>query len=341
MTMRPTGVSSLLVQPLAFAGLQRGFLALEGKLKAGTFSEELRQQLDSALLRIENEKELASLHAAERARTLELEEAYRALKENQEKLLLAEKMAALGRLTAGIAHEMNTPLAASRAALEEIASLTDEYLAAVGDPSITPLDHTAIGGDMRKAVNLAKGAAAKVAEFVTRMKSQTRDIAKRRRFDFDAVPVLHDSLVLLDQAVRRARCRIAFEHSQASVTVFGSPESFSQVIINLVTNAIEASAPTGGGLVTVKLESEGDSALLEVSDQGTGIDPEIMGRIFDPMFTTKPFGEATGLGLTVVHDMVVRDLGGTVEVESRVGEGTTFMLRFVRPPSTPDGAART
>jgi signal transduction histidine kinase len=287
-------------------------------------------------LRIDREKELASLHAAERARTLELEEAYRALKENQEKLLLAEKMAALGRLTAGIAHEMNTPLAAARAALEEISSLADEYVAAIGDPGVTPQDHAAIGSDMRNAIALAKGAAAKVAEFVTRMKSQTRDIAKRKRFDFDAVPIVQDGIVLLDQAARKARCQIAFEHEASQVIVYGSPESFGQVIVNLVTNAIEASAPKGGGPVTVRLRSEGDSAMLEVTDRGTGIDPEVMGRIFDPLFTTKPFGEATGLGLTVVHDMVVRDLGGTVAVDSRVGEGTTFTLRFVRPASTPD-----
>jgi phosphoserine phosphatase RsbU/P len=332
---RTTKSSSMLVQPLAFGGLQRGFLALEGKLRAGTFAEELRQQLDSALLRIDREIELANLHAAERARALELEEAYRALKENQEKLLLAEKMAALGRLTAGIAHEMNTPLAAARAALEEISSLVDEYTAAIGDTTITPQDHAAIGNDMRKSVDLAKGSAAKVAEFVTRMKSQTRDIAKRQRFDFDAVPVVHDAMVLLDPTVRRAHCRITFEHEPASVPVFGSPESFTQVIVNLVTNAIEASVPKGGGPISVRLRSADDSTLLEVADQGTGIDPEIMGRIFDPLFTTKPFGEATGLGLTVVHDMVVRDLGGTVEVDSKVGEGTTFKLRFVRPLSEP------
>jgi phosphoserine phosphatase RsbU/P len=332
---RPSETSSMLVQPLAFGGMQRGFLALEGKLKAGTFSEELRQQLDSALLRIDREKELADLHAAERARTIELEQAYRALKDNQEKLLLAEKMAALGRLTAGIAHEMNTPLAAARAALEEISSLANEYVTAIGDPSVTPQDHAAIGADMRKAIDLAKGAAAKVAEFVTRMKSQTRDIAKRDRFDFDAVPVVQEAIVLVDQAARKAHCKVSFEHESSSVTVYGSSESFAHVVFNLITNAVEASVPKGGGPVTVRLRETGDATILEVEDEGTGIDPEVMGRIFDPLFTTKPFGEATGLGLTVVHDMVVRDLGGTVEVDSHVGKGTTFTLRFVRPETTP------
>jgi signal transduction histidine kinase len=78
--------------------------------------------------------------------------------------------------------------------------------------------------------------------------------------------------------------------------------------------------------------------MLEVTDQGTGIEPDVMSRIFDPLFTTKPFGEATGLGLTVVHDMVVRDLGGTIEVDTHVGEGTTFKLRFVRPQVTDGGS---
>jgi signal transduction histidine kinase len=124
----------------------------------------------------------------------------------------------------------------------------------------------------------------------------------------------------LDPPVRRGRCYLA-----------------CAIGVALPPNAIEASVPKGGRLLTVKLHATADVAVLEVTDQGTGIEPDVMSRIFDPLFTTKPFDEATGLGLTVVHDMVVRGLGGTVEVDSHVGEGTTFTLRFVRPKMTDDG----
>jgi signal transduction histidine kinase len=103
---------------------------------------------------------------------------------------------------------------------------------------------------------------------------------------------------------------------------------FSQVVTNLVENAVDASATKGGGAIDVRLSTREDNLLLEVEDAGTGIAPEILQRIFEPMFTTKPFGQGTGLGLSIVHDIVTGDFGGAVEVESRPDEGTKFTVRF-------------
>jgi signal transduction histidine kinase len=112
------------------------------------------------------------------------------------------------------------------------------------------------------------------------------------------------------------------------VDIFGLPGRLAQVVTNLVTNAIDASRPKGGGSIVLWLGPKAGQVELRVTDAGTGIPPEIMKRIFDPMFTTKPFGEGTGLGLSIVHDIVSSEFNGTIEVDSRLGEGTTFTLHL-------------
>jgi DNA-binding LacI/PurR family transcriptional regulator/signal transduction histidine kinase len=316
------------LEPLYFKREQLGFVIFELGPPDGAFYDELRQQLSSAIMRLSREDELARLHHAEKERSRELEQAYRSMQENQEKLLIAEKMAALGRLSAGIAHEMNTPLAAVRTALEELGTLAGEYRVSLDDPQVTPSDHREIAEEMDGAVRLAAGAAEKVAGFVQAIKFQTRDFSGIPKQRFNAVPVIHDALLLLNHLLRQSGCTISFEHPAMPIEIFGLPGRLAQVVTNLVTNAIDASRPKGGGAIVLSLGPKDDRVELRVSDAGTGIAPDIIKRIFDPMFTTKPFGEGTGLGLSIVHDIVSSEFNGSIEVDSHPGEGTIFTLRL-------------
>src|SRR6266542_1058176 len=110
--------------------------------------------------------------------------------------------------------------------------------------------------------------------------------------------------------------------------LFGSPSRLAQIVTNLVTNAIDASAEKGGGPIDLVLGTWDGGVKLEVRDRGAGIAPENIGKIFYPMYTSKPFGVGTGLGLTIVHDIVTGDFNGTIDVDSQVGRGTSFVLRF-------------
>jgi signal transduction histidine kinase len=110
--------------------------------------------------------------------------------------------------------------------------------------------------------------------------------------------------------------------------LFGSPGRLAQIVTNLVTNAIDASVPKGGGAILVQLEPSDGVVELRVSDRGIGIAPENVAKIFEPMYTSKPFGVGTGLGLTIVHDVVTAHFKGTIDVQSEVGLGTTFILRL-------------
>jgi signal transduction histidine kinase len=318
------------VVPLMIGKTVIGVLDVQSQF-LGMFTPEafliLATMADQIAVAVQN----ARLHAAEKERAAEVERAYRELKANQESLLLTEKMALLGRLTAGVAHEMNTPLAAIRATLAELDKLTKEYESSLGDPEVTLDDYREITQEMRQAVELGQRAAELSTGFVRSIKSQIRDLGPRERLQFEVAPVIRDSLLLLNYELRHRKCAANLEVTSDPIFLQGSPGRFAQVVTNLVVNAIDASAEKGGGRITLHLEATDQTITLRVSDQGSGISPAALPKIFDPMFTTKPFGKGTGLGLTIVNEIVTGDFGGTIQVTSQPGEGTTFILRFPQP----------
>ena len=242
--------------------------------------------------------------------------------------MLSENMAALGRLTAGMAHEMNTPLAAVRMALDELGKLTVEYLGSLADADVSPHDHREIAREMRESVVLAAGAARRVAGFVQGIHFQSTSLGADRH-SFNVVLVIQDTLLLLNHALRKANCSVSFAPCAPEILLYGSPGRLAQVVTNLAANAIDACRARGGGVITIRLASSPGRVTLIVADQGSGIAPENLQRIFDPMFTTKPFGEGTGLGLSIVHNIVVNDFHGTIQVDSELDHGTTFTLELV------------
>jgi DNA-binding LacI/PurR family transcriptional regulator/signal transduction histidine kinase len=320
----------VVVVPLSFKGEQLGVILLETDPSRATSYDQLREQFGAAFQRMEGEHELARLHEVQRERVAELERAHRALRENQEKLLISERMASLGRLTAGMAHEMNTPLAAVRAAVGEMAKLVSEYKASIDTPDVTTSDHHEIAREMEAVAKLADSAAHRVAGFVRGIKAETRDLSSKEFCHFDPVPVIEETLLLLSHAARAANCTVTLKPERPTLDLFGSPSRLAQVVTNLVTNAIDASAEKGGGPIELVLQSWDRGLELRVTDQGAGIAPENLGKIFYPMYTSKPFGVGTGLGLTIVHDIVTGDFNGTIEVESQLGQGTSFVLKFAR-----------
>src|SRR5262249_38571781 len=145
---------------------------------------------------------------------------------------------------------------------------------------------------------------------------------------FAVTPVISDALLLLSHAVRQKNCATTLECTDEGIQLYGAPGRFAQVVTNLVTNAIDASVVKGGGPIKLSLAREGDSVTFQGGDEGSGMPPEIVPRIFEPLFTTKPFGEGTGLGLAIIYDIVVGEFGGTVEVATEPGQGSTFTIRL-------------
>jgi len=316
------------VMPLAFEDQQLGMILLEGHPNQATAYDKLRNQFGAAFKRMADERELAALHAALQERLEELERAHQALRENRERLLISESMASLGRLTAVMAHEMNTPLAAVRAALGELLDLISEYRTSIDGPDVTSQDHRDIAAEMETAAKLADNAAQNVAGFVRSIKTETRDVASKDLRHFDPLAVTKDALLLVAHGARAANCTVTLGAEPRPMDLFGSPGRLAQIVTNLVTNAIRASAEKGGGPIVVQLQPSEGAIELRVSDRGIGIAPDNVPKIFEPMYTSKPFGEGAGLGLTIVHDIVTAHFNGTIDVETQPGLGTTFILRL-------------
>jgi signal transduction histidine kinase len=226
---------------------------------------------------------------------------------------------------------MNTPLAAARTALVELDRLVAEYRDSVGDRDVGPLDHAQIATEMCHAIRLASSSAKRAADYVRGIKTQTRDLGPREQEHFDAVPYIREALLLLGYSLRQGNCTARFDPPPEAFELHGSPGGLSQVVTNLVTNAIDASIPKHGGSITLELRKEQAQIVLTVVDQGTGIEPAIVPQLFDPMFTTKPFGQGTGLGLAIVQDIVTHDFGGSIAVTSQPGCGTVFTVCFPTP----------
>ncbi len=257
----------------------------------------------------------------------ELAHAYADLQANQEALVASEKMALLGRLTAGVAHEMNSPLGAILASVDHLETLVDEYGESIGDATVTDADHREIQKELHESVQIARLATERATSFVRSIKSQTRTSTPGRVDHFDMAAVVHDAVLLLQHQARAARCKVNVEAPARPVPVDGDAGRLAQAVTNLVSNAIDATGESGGGEVRVTIARQPDVVVVEVHDQGAGIPADILPSIFEPLFTTKPFGRGTGLGLAITREVVERDFGGSIAVDTSSG-GSCFRLEL-------------
>ena len=223
----PENTRTLLVFPLYFEHMQIGFIVfgVDSELRSGTTYSLLASQISASIR--------GTFLIDEIMRTT------RMLTENQRKLVASEKMASLGRLTAGIAHELNTPLAAMRNSLEVLKDLVNEYDNSIDDPDVQSADHKAIAADMRKLVHSSLISAEKSAGFIRGIKGQTTNLITRPAAYFAAAPVVTDTLLLLGYAVQRGGCELSTD-IEKDVELYGDPHELGQIITNFVNNSIDA-----------------------------------------------------------------------------------------------------
>jgi signal transduction histidine kinase len=249
--------------------------------------------------------------AAARAEQLALEQ----LKAAQSQLAAQDQLASLGMLAAGVAHEINNPLAYLAANLELIEQRLEE-----------PLDKA----ELRGMVSEAADGVMRIRNIVSSLRTLSRVEQQNPRAPIDLREVVQVTARLAGNQLRRD-ARFEVNVPNEPVVALGDAGRLGQVVLNLLVNAGQA-LPKGRkqNLITLSALREGDDAVLQVEDNGDGIPPEVLPRIFSPFFTTKPVGVGTGLGLSVCKG-IVASLGGTMTVNSRYGEGATF--RVVLPLS--------
>jgi len=252
-----------------------------------------------------------------------------ALQASQQQVVASERLASLGRLTAGLAHEINTPLAATMNYHRALQELLTEYHDSVGNPAVTADDHREIATEALTTLEEADKTTARIGEFIRQMRGHTRDSAGGVAA-FDPFRLASDTLAMVAHEARAAGVALELERPRVPLSLLGDPGRFTQVITNLVINAIHAcEGMSGRGRVLVRLTGK-DPLLLEVEDNGHGIPPEVLPRIFDPLFTTKGVGKGTGLGLSIIHDIMEGQFGGQITVQTQLGSATTFTAVFPR-----------
>ncbi|MEX2571010.1 MAG: GAF domain-containing protein [Gemmatimonadota bacterium] len=263
------------------------------------------------------------------AQAQELEKAYAELGASQERLLVSEKMAALGRITAGIAHEINSPLGSILNCLQLATSYTEEYRESAVDPEITADDHVGIATDILEALSLAEEATRRVGQFVRTIKAQTR-MDEESVFPFDPAAEVNNTMLLLQHELDHGKLSLETD-LEPGLQVHGDPSKFAVVVQNLVSNAADAYEGSTG-VVRIRLRNGQNAVVLEIADEGCGIPEEIRPRIFDYLFTTKDVGHGTGLGLSLVHSIVTSHFQGAIDFRTEAGAGTTFAVTFPTRP---------
>jgi signal transduction histidine kinase len=280
------------------------------------------------------------LEALVEARTNELLEA-------REMLFQSDKLASVGQLAAGIAHEINTPtqyvgdnLRALTENFEDLCALITKYSETVARATDAPLPPECIEAleiakrehdldfileDAPKALAQGLEGTGRIADIVRAMK------------DFSHVDRGEASVVDLNHALQSTLTVAKNEYKYVAevATDFGDLPNvkcyvgeLNQVFLNLIVNAAQAIAETNKrGRITIRTRQEGNEVVVSVSDTGTGIPDDIRQRVFDPFYTTKGIGKGTGQGLTIAHKIVVGKHGGSLDLDTEVGKGTTFTVR--------------
>jgi two-component system cell cycle sensor histidine kinase/response regulator CckA len=253
------------------------------------------------------------------------------------RMAVADRLVSLGTLAAGVAHEINNPLAY---VIGNIELLARELPALVAGRSRLDL------AELEALLTDAREGAARVGAIVRDLRALSRS-DDGRATAVDVVPVLQSCLKMV-QGELRDRARIVEDLAPGLPQVAGTASRLGQVFLNLLVNAAHA-IPEGRpetNEVRVSARAEADLVVIEIADSGGGIPARVIGRIFDPFFTTKPVGQGTGLGLAISHE-IVRSLGGTITVDSTVGRGTIFRIALpvakrstATPPFVPKVSAR-
>ena len=263
--------------------------------------------------------------AIKRALT-DLAETNRELRQTQAQLVQSEKMASLGGLVAGIAHEINTPVGAMTSMhdtlVRAIAKLK-EYLKETS-PEAFERDEKlkSLFAMIDESNQVIRSGASRVAEIVRRLRSFARlDEAELKKVDIHEG--LEDTLTLVHHEIKH-NIQVVRDYGQIPpMSVY--PSRLNQVFLNVINNARQAIRDKG--TIAIRTWVEGKTANIAITDDGIGIPPENLPRIFDPGFTTKGVGIGTGLGLSICYQ-IIKDHRGRIDVESEVGKGTTFTIRI-------------
>jgi GAF domain-containing protein len=340
---RLRGWSSLLLVPLVQDRQVIGAISVT-RVASGKFSDHhvqlLRTFADQAVIAISN----VELFQEVQQRTRDLSQSLDDLRAAQDRLVQTEKLASLGQLTAGIAHEIKNPLNFVNNFSALSADLTDELNDLLKRAALTDRMQEEIGEltrllkqNLEKVVQHGKRA----DSIVKNMLLHSREGSGERRFA-DINSLVGESLNLAYHGARAEKAGFSislkhdFDPDAGALDLY--PQEMTRALLNLISNGFYAATrrkvEVGDGafepILSAATRNLGKTVEIRIRDNGSGIPPEVKEKMFNPFFTTKPTGEGTGLGLSMTHDIIVKQHGGRIDVETRLGEFTEFIITLPR-----------
>jgi predicted ATPase/signal transduction histidine kinase len=361
---------SILCLPLSERGRIVAVVYLENNLAPGVFTPERLEVLQllsaQAAISIENARLYASLEAKVRQRTRELEanngrlsQTLQELKTTQAQLIQTEKMSSLGRMVAGVAHEINNPIGfiqgniePARHYFEDLLEILKLYEEECPTPSselqekIEEIDIEYLQEDLEKIFGSMQNGCDRIRNIVRSLRTFSRlDEAKMKITDLQAD--LDSAIMLLENRLLNSGLNLPIEvikkyENLPKITCYAA--QVNQVFFHIISNAIDAVCSKGEYLASdppkIKITTEtldGEKVKITISDNGEGMSEETQAKIFDPFFTTKPVGQGTGLGLSTSYQIIVAEHGGSLTCDSELGKGTEFVIIL---PVTPLKSSR-
>ena len=299
-----------------------------------------------AQLRLANER----LEERVVERTRELEKTLGQLRESEAQLVQTEKMSSLGQLVAGVVHEINTPLAYVKNSVDSVRGRIPELGDALAEAErllallreeapdadalqaafdglatrLTALSDHQVMGDLDSLTRDGLHGIEQISELVTNLRNFSR-LDRSKVASFNVNEGVNASLLIARPMLRKVDIEKRLADDVPSITC--SPSQVNQVLLNIVTNAAQAIDKPRGHITVATRRDGPDHVAIDITDDGKGIAPESMARIFDPFYTTKEPGQGTGLGLSIAYKIVSQH-GGRIDVRSEVGSGTTFTVRL-------------
>lgn len=315
--------------PLAQSGLVFGVLYLEGRQRA-LFTPDRVAVLQALIAQTEiSWHNLALFHqirAENCAYRCAQDEALDALQRARQRMTEAEKMAALGCLVAGVAHEINTPVGVGVTAASSLQGAASHLARLYRQGKMKKADLERFLDEAEETSQMILENLARAADLIHSFKQVAVDQSSEAKREFNVKTYLHEIMTSLTPTLKTTALRCDIECLE-DIQMLSYPGAFSQIVSNLIMNAImHAYEPGQAGVLTIRVAQDDQRVKLWFVDDGKGIAPENLGKIYEPFFTTRRGSGGSGLGLGIVRKLVEHNLQGDIACHSEIGKGTMFEI---------------
>jgi two-component system NtrC family sensor kinase len=285
---------------------------------------QIQRRLKSTIVRIREAEDAARRSAQQTA------QAMADLRRTQESLLQSERLASLGSLVAGVAHEINTPVGIALTSASVLKEATEQLQAAVAGDGLKKSAVLRYLDTAAESTRLIMNNAYRAAHLIHSFKQIAVDQTSEARRPFALIEYVEEIVTSLHPKLKTIQIELTLDGAD-DIVLDSYPGAFAQVVTNLVLNCAEhAFKPGEPGRIDIRARLAGDTVEIVLADNGKGIAPDTLDRIFDPFFTTRRGQGGTGLGLNIVYNLVAKQFGGAITARSTPGHGTEFTLRIPR-----------